>query len=140
MDINLLTKDHIVFIPHPQTPDYYCIEALPDNDVEHHFYNYMPMHNCGTVFLPAFALLNDKKVHEQDFIEYLQTEIATGHIKINENPGAYLYRDFYEFKTFEGHEHWIEQYQQHKEAQRRSWLLQDAGDNKLRAVQKTIFD
>jgi hypothetical protein len=140
MDIKSLTRNHIAFIPHPEAANYYAIDPLPDNDAEYHFYTYMPMHNCGKVFLPEFAILVDRNISDTDFIDFLQSTVATGQIKIGDNPGGYLYRDFYEFKTFEEHEQWIEKYLEHKETQRRFWLLQHGEEKKPKVVQKSMFD
>ena len=140
MDITKLTGNHIVFIPHPEVANYYCIDPLQDDDTGYYFMEYMPMHNSGQVMLPSFAIHVDREFKGWDFIEFLQSAISTGHIKINDTPGNYLYRDFYEFKTFDGHEQWAEKYRQHKEAQRRFWLLQGNEEKKKEAVQKSLFE
>ncbi|HAO47147.1 MAG TPA: hypothetical protein PLZ45_05410 [Ferruginibacter sp.] len=140
MDISKLTQHHIVFLPHPEVDNYYCLDYPMDNDVEYYFRTYMPMHNNGQVFLPAFALPIDKSINPNDFIEYLQVEFATSHIKIGDNTADYLYRDFYEFKTFQDHELWVKKYQQHKEAKRRFWLLQHKEEKIQDSVQKSLFD
>ena len=87
MDITKLTGNHVAFIPHPTAAGFYCIDNLMDDDTTHYFLEYMPMHNSGLVMLPSFAIQVDREFKGWDFIEFLQSAISTGHIKINDTPG-----------------------------------------------------
>lgn len=136
MDITTLTHHHILFLTHPEKEDFYAIVDLNFFDPEH-FFDYLAMHNKGIHFTLAFAYYLEGS-GMNDFQEFLKSNIATGHEYIDDS--YMLLRDYYEFKTFDGYEQWLEKFNQHKEAQRRFWLLQQGENKKPEIVQKTIFD
>lgn len=138
MDITKLTHHHLLFLPHPDKEGFYAIDDI-DSFEPVDYFDYLAMHNKGIRFQPAFAYLFEGS-GINDFKDFLISHIASGHEHINDS--FMLLRDYYEFKTFGGHEQWIEQYQQHKETQRRFWLMQMEKEDKRKpeAEQPTLFD